>query len=247
LSVQIRDFAYKDLSAFVKLLNEINKGSYEYIPLTEDELQVRIQEGKFRTLMAEENGEIVGTVTYNDGFWGEEIRWLAVCQRSDRKLIEDELVSEAEKSVHKETVFTSIDAGSPRTSHWMERGYKPEGGLYQMIAKLNTVRPLPNVLEGITIRSSRAGEERNIVEMVNSVFGWQRLKDGFIEKGKVESPPFDEEWVHLATLEDRILSVVVAWPAVKYNRFFGGRRGYLGPAATIPEFRSKKLASALTV
>jgi ribosomal protein S18 acetylase RimI-like enzyme len=247
MSVQIRDFAYEDLSALAKLLNEINKGSYEYIPLTEEELRVRIQEGKSRTLMAEENNEIVGTVTYNDGFWGEEIRWLAVRQRSDRKLIEDKLVSVAEKSVHAETVFTSIDAGSPRTSDWIERGYKPEGGLYQMIAKLHTFQPFPNVPEGITIRSSRAAEERNIAETVNSVFGWQRLKDDFIEKGKAESPPFDEEWVHLATLQDRILSVVVAWPAIKYNRFFGERRGYLGPAATIPEFRSKKLASALTV
>jgi ribosomal protein S18 acetylase RimI-like enzyme len=247
MGVQVRDFVYEDLSTLVRLLNEINKGSYEYIPLTEDELQVRLREDKSRPLMAEENGEIVGTATYNDGPWGEEIRSLAVRQRLDRKLIEDDLISEAEKFVHGETVFTSIDAGSPRINDWVGRGYKPEGGLYQMIAKLHAVRQLPSVPEGVTIRSSRAVEERSIVEAVNSVFGWQRLKDGFIEKGKAESPPFDEEWVHLAALQDRILSVVVAWPAVKYNRFFGGRRGVLGPAATIPEFRSKKLASALTV
>jgi ribosomal protein S18 acetylase RimI-like enzyme len=246
MSVQIRDFAYKDLSAFVRLLNETNEGSYEYIPLTEDEMRVRIQEGKFRTLMAEENGEAVGFVTYSDGFWGEEIRWLAVREGSNRKLVENELVSHAEKYVHGETVFTSVDAGSPRTVDWIERGYKLEGGLYQMFAKLR-IQPFPTVPEGIVIRSSRPGEEKMVVETVNSVFGWERLKQGFIEEGKVESPPFDEEWVHLATLEDRILSVVVAWPAVKYNKLFGGRRGYLGPAATVPEFRSKKLASALTV
>jgi ribosomal protein S18 acetylase RimI-like enzyme len=247
MNVQIRDFAYKDLSALVRLFNEVNNGSYEYVPLGEDEWGVRIQEEKSRTLMAEENGEIVGTATYHEGFWGEEIRWLAVRQRPDRKLVEDELVSVAEKSVHGETVFTSVDAGSQQTSDWMDRGYKLDGGLYQMNAKLHTARPLPNVPESITIRSSRAGEEKNVVETVNSVFGWQRLKDDFIERGKVDSPPFDEEWVQIATLQDRILSVVVAWPAVKYNRFFGGRRCYLGPAATIPEFRSKKLASALTV
>lgn len=247
MTVRVRGFTFKDVSALVRLLNETNEGSYEYIPLTEDDVRARIQEGKCRTLMAEENGEAVGSVTYNDGFWGEEIRWLVVHERSDRRVIENELVTQAEKSVHGETVFTSVDAGSPRTSDWTERGYKPDGGLYQMIAKLQNSRPVPAVPEGIIIRSSIVGEEKKVAEIVNSVFGWERLKDDFVERGKVESPPFDEEWVHLATLKDRILSVVVAWPAVKYNKFFGGRRGYLGPAATVPEFRSKKLASALTV
>jgi hypothetical protein len=165
MTVQVRDFAKKDLSALVKLLNEINEGSYEYIPLTEDDVRVRIQEGKFRTLIAEENGEIGGSVTYSDGFWGEEIRLLVVQERPDRKLIENTLVSQVEKCVHGETVFTSVDAGSPRTSDWIERGYKPEGGLYQMIAKLENVRPLPAVPEGVTIRSSRAEEEKKLLKL----------------------------------------------------------------------------------
>jgi ribosomal protein S18 acetylase RimI-like enzyme len=247
MSVQARDFSSRDLPALAKLLNETNEGSYEYIPLTEDEVRARIQEGKFRTLIAEQNGNPVGSVTYSDGFWGEEIRWLAFRERPDRKTIENELISQAEKFVHGETVFTSVDAGSPRTNDWIERGYEPTGGLYQMIAKLHNIQTLPTVPEDVTIRSSRLDEEEKLVETVNSVFGWERLKQGFIEKGKVESPPFDEEWVHLATLQDKILSVVVAWPAVKYNKLFCARRGYLGPAATVPEYRSKKLASALTV
>ena len=90
-------------------------------------------------------------------------------------------------------------------------------------------------------------EAQKVVETTNEVFGWERLKLDFVEKGKVDSPPFNEEWVHLAEVGDRILSVVVAWPAVKYNQYFGAKRGYLGPAATIPGYRSKKLASALTV
>lgn len=247
MGVKVRDFTWKDLPALAKLLNETNQGSYEYVPLTENDVRARIQEGKFHTLIAEENGDAVGSVTYNDGFWGEEIRWLAVRKRLDRKIIEDELVSQAEKSVHGETVFTSVDVGSPRTSDWIERGYEPSGGLYQMMAKLHDIQPLPTVPQGVTIRSSRLAEEEEVVETVNSAFGWERLKQGFIEKGKVESPPFDEEWVHVATLQDRILSVVVSWPAIKYNELFGARRGYLGPAATVPEYRSKKLASALTV
>jgi ribosomal protein S18 acetylase RimI-like enzyme len=247
MTVHVRDFEEKDLSGLVRLLNETNKGAYEFIPLSSDEVHSRIQESNFRTVMAEENGESIGSVTYSDGFWGEEIRWLVVRDRLDRILIENTLVASAEKFVRGETVFTSVDVESPRVDEWLERGYKLEGGLYQMVAELKGVRALPSVPEGVIIRSLKPEEEKQVVETVNSVFGWERLKEDFVEEGKIESPPFDEHWVHLAVFKDRILSVVVAWPAVKYNKFFGARRGYLGPAATIPEYRSKKLASALTV
>jgi ribosomal protein S18 acetylase RimI-like enzyme len=247
MTVQVRGFTEKDLTTFVKLLNEANRGSYEFMPLTEDEVRDRIQEAKFRILMADENSQVVGSVTYNDGFWGEEIRWLVVCERPNRKLVEDMMVAQAEKLAHGDSIFTSVDVGSPRINGWVERGYEPEGGLYQMIAKLKSIRLLPEVPEGIVIRSMRAGEEKQVVETANAVFGWERLKPGFVEEGKVESPPFNEEWVHLAELQGKILSVVVAWPAVKFNKYFGAKRGYLGPAATFPEYRGKKLASALTI
>lgn len=247
LAVQIRSYVEKDLSTLVNLLNDTRKGSYEFMPLTEKEVFARIQEGKSRILMAEDSGEIVGSVTYNDGYWGEEIRWLTVCDRTDRELVENTLVTEAEKLVHGQSVFTSIDSESPKINEWVERGYMPEGGLYQMIAKLERIRPVPTVPEGIVLRSMKPYEAQKVVETTNEVFGWERLKLDFVEKGKVDSPPFNEEWVHLAEVGDRILSVVVAWPAVKYNQYFGAKRGYLGPAATISEYRSKKLASALTV
>jgi ribosomal protein S18 acetylase RimI-like enzyme len=47
-------------------------------------------------------------------------------------------------------------------------------------------------------------------------------------------------------IDKKIVSVVVSRPDVEYNEFFSGRRGYLGPIATIPEHRGKNLASALT-
>jgi ribosomal protein S18 acetylase RimI-like enzyme len=33
---------------------------------------------------------------------------------------------------------------------------------------------------------------------------------------------------------------------VEYNKHFNGNRGYLGPAATLPEYRGNNLASAVT-
>jgi mycothiol synthase len=116
-----------------------------------------------------------------------------------------------------------------------------------MVASLEGPRAIPAVPEGIVLRTMRPGEEKSVVDVVNAVFGWERLESNFVEKGKVESAPFNEEWVFLAESERRILSVVVAWPAVKFNQFFAAKRGYLGPAATVSEYRSKRLASALTV
>lgn len=42
------------------------------------------------------------------------------------------------------------------------------------------------------------------------------------------------------------MSAVVARPDTDYNKYLHLRRGYLGPAATLSEFRNKHLASALT-
>jgi len=247
MSVKIRSFEEKDSATLVKLLNEVRLGSFEYMPLTEEEVQTRVEHGKSQVLIAEDTGRVIGSVTYSDGYWGEEIRWLAVCAASDQRHVEDLLVSEAEKLVRGETVFTSVDLGSPETAEWARRGYSLDGGLYQMVAGLEGSRAVPAVSEGIIIRSMRPGEEKNVVDVVNAIFGWERLESNFVEKGKVESAPFNEDWVFLAESEGRILSVVVAWPAVKFNQFFDAKRGYLGPASTIPECRSKRLASALTV
>jgi predicted N-acetyltransferase YhbS len=247
MSVKIRFLEEKELAAFIKLLNESRLDSFEYMPLTEEDVRRRIEHGRSQVLIAEEAGRIVGSVTYSDGYWGEEIRWLVVRAASDQRLVEDLLVSEAEKLVRGETVFTSVDLGSPETVEWARRGYSLDGGLYQMIARLGGSRAIPAVPEGIVLRSMRPEEEKSVVEVANAVFGWERLEPNFVEKGKVESAPFNEEWVFLAESEGRILSVVVAWPAVKFNQFFGAKRGYLGPAATVPEYQSKKLASALTV
>lgn len=247
MSFRVRRLEDQEIAALVKLLNESRAGSYEFMPLTEEEVRSRIEHGKVQVLMAENSAGVVGSVSYSDGYWGDEIRWLAACAASNQSFVEDLLVSEAEKLVHGETVFTSVDLGSPETVEWTKRGYSLDGGLYQMVARLEGPRVVPAVPDGIILRSMRPEEEKKVVEVVNAVFGWERLESNFVDKGKVESAPFNEDWVFLAESEGRVLSVVVAWPAVKFNQFFGAKRGYLGPAATVPEYRSKRLASALTV
>lgn len=247
MTVRLRSFVKKDLSELVALFNTVRKGSYEFMPLTEEEVFARTRGDASKVLIAEDNEEIAGSVTYSNGHWGEEIRWLAVYSRPDKKVIEDTLAEEAEKLVQGESVFTSIESDSPRIKEWTDRGYNVDGGLYQMIARLDLRRPVPPIPEGTILRNMEKEEGKKTAEMVNGVFGWERLTPDFAEKARTESPPFSEEWVHLAEVHQKIVSVVAAWPAVKYNRYFGAKRGYLGPAATVVEFRSKKLASALTV
>jgi len=246
MTVQIRSFTDKDLSSLVKLLNETRRELYEFVPLNEEKLRSQIKEWDLKILLAEEEDEIIGSIAYNNGHWGEEIEWLCVRESLNRKHLENLLVKEIEKHVKGEKIFTVVDAESPKINEWAERGYKPEGGLCHMIATLDGSKPLPKVPEGTIISSLKPEEEKDFVEAVNAGFNHERLKQRVVQRWKSECPPFTEEWIHIAKLDDKIVSVVVSRPDVKHNKFFGGKRGYLGPAATISKYRGKNLASALT-
>jgi hypothetical protein len=208
--MDIRDFVQRDLPQLVSLLNRAYGESYEFIPYSEDKLLSWIEEGNQKILVAVQNGEVLGSVAYRSEHWGEEIGWLAVLERADRKPTEDALVSEIEKHFRGETVFTAVDVGSPKTREWIERGYKPEGGLYHIVARLEGLKPLPKIPLGTIIRSLKPEEEEEFVEAVNAGFGSERLKLGAIQKWKSEGPPFSEEWICVAEIDKKIVSVVVS-------------------------------------
>jgi ribosomal protein S18 acetylase RimI-like enzyme len=115
-----------------------------------------------------------------------------------------------------------------------------------MSAKLNGLKPIPQVAEGTKLRSLRPDEEKELVAVTNTGFGWQRLEPGDLETWKSEDPPFSEDWVQVAEVDETIVSAVVAKPDTDCIKYLHLKRGYLGPAATLPEFRNKHLASALT-
>ena len=246
MPIEFRSFTDRDLPILSQLLNEANRGSYQFYPYDEDRLRKWIQDVKLQILIAEENGAVTGSAAYADGHWGEEIEWLVVRESPGNKLAESLLLTEIEKFVKRGVVFYSIDAGNPKIDDWIEYGYKPEGGLYHMIARLDGAKPLPKVPECISLRSLKPNEEKELVEVVNAGFGYERLKKGIIERWKTENPPFTEEWVHVAESENKIVSVVASRTDANYNKNFGAKRAYLGPATTLSEFRGKNLASALT-
>jgi ribosomal protein S18 acetylase RimI-like enzyme len=160
--------------------------------------------------------------------------------------IENILVNEIEKNTKGNVVSTMVDEGSPRIADWISRGYVLQPGFQQMSAKLHSLKPIPKLAEGIRLRSLRPDEEEKLIAVVNAGFGWQRLEPGVLETWKSEDPPFSEDWVYIAEIGERIVSAVVAKPDTNYMNYLHLKRGYLGPAATLPKFRNKHLASALT-
>ncbi|MGD0994977.1 MAG: GNAT family N-acetyltransferase [Candidatus Bathyarchaeia archaeon] len=245
---KIRSFKESDLPFLFELLKEPDgEQRLLYMHYGDGNLLSWIQERRLEVLIAEDNCRIIGSAAYNDGHWGEEIEWLVVCKNADAKLVEDMLVKEAEKYVKKGTVFTSVNAGSPKIEEWVQRGYCPNGGLHYMLTRLAGLKTIPKIPESILLRSLKPEEENEFVHLVNTGFEYERVRPGDIRKWKTENPPFDEEWIHVAESNGKLVSVVVAKPDVGYNRFFNAKRGYLGPAATLHEYRGRNLASALTV
>ncbi|MEM2105134.1 MAG: GNAT family N-acetyltransferase [Candidatus Bathyarchaeia archaeon] len=245
-NIKIRNFDDKDLPVIVDLLNYAYQGTYEFTPYREEDVRSWLQRGNAEIFVAEAEGEILGVTFYRDGPWGEEIEWLAVRNIENKRTVEDALVKAVEEHVKGSIVFTAVDAESPKIAEWIARGYKVEGGLYHMVIKLDGLKPIPKVPEGITLRSLKPEEEKAFVEAVNAGFGWERIGMGVIQRWKDEHPPFNEEWIHVADDCGKIVSVVVSRPDTEYNEYYGGKRGYMGPAATIPQYCGKGLASALT-
>jgi ribosomal protein S18 acetylase RimI-like enzyme len=249
MTIQISELTNKHLPIAVRLLNEEYRNSYEFIPFDEERILTQIRQRGLKVLVAEENGDVlglIGTHTHAEEHLEEHVSWLAACEGHNQRAVENILVNEIEKDAKGGTVMTMIDEGSPRINDWINRGYALHPGFQRMSATLDGLKPIPELAEGAKLRSLRPDEEEELVTVINAGFGWQRLELGVLETWKSEDPPFSEEWVQVAEIGQRIVSAVVAKPDTDYVKYPHLKRGHLGPAATLPEFRNKHLASALT-
>ena len=248
MNIQISEFANEHLTTVAGLLNSVYRDSYEFIPFDEERVTSQIRKWRLNVLVAEEDGNTLGVIgTRLEERSEENISWLAVREGSDRKNVENMLVDAVETKAKSNTISTTVDEESPHIIDWINRGYSLNPGWLRMSKKLDDLKPAPRVAEGIRLRSLRLGEEEKLVEIMNTGFGWHRLDLVALEGWRLEDPPFSEDWVQVAEAGGRFVSAVVARPDTDYNKYLHLRRGYLGPAATLPEFRNKHLASALTV
>jgi ribosomal protein S18 acetylase RimI-like enzyme len=247
MTIQISGSTNNHLPTIVRLLNEEYSNSYEFIPFDEERVLSQIRRRRLKILVAEENGKVLGLIaTHSHEDSEEDVSWLAASKEHNQIAIENMLVNELEKNVKADTISTSIDEENPRITDWINRGYTLQPGFQRMSAKLNGLKPIPQVAEGTKLRSLRPDEEKELVAVTNTGFGWQRLEPGDLETWKSEDPPFSEDWVQVAEVDETIVSAVVAKPDTDCIKYLHLKRGYLGPAATLPEFRNKHLASALT-
>jgi len=247
MTIQISGSTNNHLPTIVRLLNEEYSNSYEFIPFDEERVLSQIRRRRLKILVAEENGKVLGLIaTHSHEDSEEDVSWLAASKEHNQIVIENMLVNELEKNVKASTISTSIDEENPRITNWINRGYTLQPGFQRMSAKLNGLKPIPQVAKGTKLRSLRPDEEKELMAVTNTGFGWQRLEPGDLETWKSEDPPFSEDWVQVAEVDETIVSAVVAKPDTDCIKYLHLKRGYLGPAATLPEFRNKHLASALT-
>jgi ribosomal protein S18 acetylase RimI-like enzyme len=247
MTIQTLEFADEHMPAVVRLLNEEYEDSFEFIPYSEERVLSQIQRRGIRILVAEENGNPLGLVgTHLEERGEENITWLAAGEGSNRRIIENRLLDEIEKNAKGDTITTTIDEGNPRIKDWINRGYTLNPGWLRMSARLDGLKPISKVAKSFKLRTLGLNEEEELVEAINSGFGWQRLEPGVLEKWKSMDPPFSEDWVQIAETNKKIVSAVVAKPDTEYLKYLHLKRGYLGPATTLPEFRNMGLASALT-
>ena len=246
--IRVLEFENEHLATVVRLLNDEYRDSHEFVPFDEERVLSQIRRRGIGIFVAEENGSVLGLIgTHLEERQEEHISWLAVRKGSDRRTVEDTLVTAVERKAEGDTVITTVDEGSSRINDWINRGYDLNPGWLRMSAKLDHSKPVPKTAEEFNLRSLTVGEEAKLVEAINTGFGWRRLELGAVENWKSEDPPFSEDWVQVAETREKIASAVVARPDTDYNKYLHLKQGYLGPATTLPEFRNKHIASALTV
>ncbi len=249
MPIKISAFTNKHLPILVRLLNKEYRSEYDFIPFDEERVLSQKRIRGLKILVAEESEKVLGLIathSHAEEPPEEHVSWLAVQQGYNQRKVENMLVNEIEKNAKGCIISATIDSGSPRINDWIKRGYVLSAGFQRMSAKLDRLKEIPEVDTGVELRSLRPNEEEKLVETINAGFGWRRLEPGVIEIWKADDPPFNENWVQIAQVGEQIVSAVVARPDTDYTKYTHLKRGHLGPAATLPEFRSRHLASALT-
>jgi ribosomal protein S18 acetylase RimI-like enzyme len=241
--LKIRPYQETDLLGVLDLWNEVQHRSYEFIPYTEEKLKTELKETSSILVGADEQGRIGGLCLLRREWHGEEIQ---LCAQPGQQKIEEQLLSAIESQAQSREITTVVDSGDrERIEFFTARGYKPDGSLYQMVAELDRLRPVP-VLQGYLLRSLRPNEEEELIKVVNAAYEGERLRPGALARWHSEDPAFSAAWVQVAEHKNQLVAAVVARSDQDFNQYYHAKRGYLGPAATLPAHQGKGLGKALT-
>lgn len=243
--VGVRRYRETDLPQLVDLLNRACRDDHEFVPKSEGVFAEELGGADAILVAVGPSGQILGMCLLRRAWYGEELE-LHALSSSVRREVEERLMAEIEPQSHTGELTALVDAGDEERSRFFSaRGYRRESHFYQMIAELSPSRT-PSAPEGYLLRSLRPDEECAFVRMVNEAYSGERLDAGVLAGWKAEDPVFDEGCVHVAEKENRLVAAVVARSDWEYNAHYGAKRGYLGPAATLPAHRGVGLGRALT-
>ncbi len=244
--MKLRPYRQEDLPELVHLVNEVYKSSYEFIPYTDEKLHKELKDARAVYIATDERGRVRGLARLHREWYGEEIR-LCVLPGPEHHKTEELLLSAIEQEASNERVSTVIDvANHQQLNFFISKGYQAESSFYQMIATLDEPRFLPPLPQGYHLRSLGPDEEEAFVQLVNTAYEGERLRPGAFTRWKTEDPAFTTEWVHVAEYKGRLVAAVVARTDREFNKHYHAKRGYLGPAATLPTHQGKGLGKALT-
>lgn len=244
--MKLRSHCESDIPELVSLLNEADRGSYEFIPYTEETVRAELTRASTVLLATDEQDRIVGLAYLRQDWYGETVT-LCAQPGPEQEEIGDLLLPVIEPDNKTGSVSTSIDPmDQERLAFFSARGYRTESSLYQMTAELDRSQPVPQVPEGYLIRSLKPNEEDALIRLANAAYRGERLRPGILDKWRAQDPNFSIDWVQVTEYEGELVAVVAARSDREYNEHYHANRGYLGPAATLPAHRGKDLSKALT-
>ena len=244
--MKMRPYRETDVSELTDIVNEAYRQEYEFIPYTAEDLQAELRPASTVLLAIDEQGRTVGLAYLRQDWYGETV---TTCARpgTDREGIEGFLLAGIEPENKTGHITTSIDPDDEeRIAFFNTRGYRIQSSLYQMVADLDNPLPALRLVEGYTVRSLKPDEEDRIIKLANEAYSNERLRPGVLAKWQANDPDFRVDWIQVAEYEGELVAMVRGSSDREYNEHYGERRGYLGPAATLPSHRGKGLSKALT-
>lgn len=244
--MRLRPFCRSDSSELVGLLNDLDRETYEFIPWTQEHLLEELGQAKSAVLAVDKQDRIAGLAYLRQEWWSETIG-LYLQPGPEQEGTGHALLAAIEPGTKTGRLTILID---PREQGLLAlfaaRGYAIESTSYHMIADRDHPQPTPCVAEGYRIRSIRADEEEQLIDLTRDAYNLERLEPGVLARWRAEDPVFDMNCVQVAEHEGSLVAVVVGCSDLEYNRHYHARRAYLGPAATLPHHRGKGLGKALT-
>ena len=155
--MKLQPYRKKVLPKVLSLLNQAEAGSHEFIPYGEESLQAELKGASSILLAADDQDHIAGFAYLSRQWYGETVT-LHVRPGPGQWEVGDMLLSALEPRTQTDELSTSVDTFNHEwLAFFLERGYRSDSSLYQMIADLYRRRSRRHCASGSPTSSSWRG------------------------------------------------------------------------------------------